>query len=92
MCVYVLGGWGGGNKIEACPKGVGGGWGNKIEACPGGGGGGGGGGKQNRSLSRGAGIYKSVSGDIINACSVVLNPGGGGFVYLQLLSSIGVYC
>ena len=42
--------------------------GNKIEACPGGGGGGGG----------GAGIYKSVSGDIINACSVVRNPGGGG--------------
>ena len=40
--------------------------------------GGGGGGKQNRSLSGGAGIYKSVSGDIINACSVVLNPGGGG--------------
>ena len=55
---------------------------NKVEACPGGGGGGNG--KQNRSLSGGggggggAGIYKSVSGDIINACSVVLNPGGGG--------------
>ena len=40
----------------------------------------------------GAGIYKSVSGDIINTCSVVLGGGGGGVVYLQLLSSIGVYC
>ena len=52
--------------------------GNKIEACPGRGGGGGG------------GIYKSVPGDIKNACAVVLNPEWGGVLFAIVVIHRGV--